>query len=144
DHPIVLDGLKHLIQTQEDMELLGLFNNAKDTLKSLNSELPDVLLLEINLPDKSDIALSKEQKLLYPVLLIIILSMNNEREGIASALDNKVDGYLLNNSAGEEIIEEIHKVIGGEVYLCKQSKDIYTNKEAGLKSIPVITRREKE
>ncbi len=144
DHPIVLDGLKNLIQTQEDMVLIGLFNNAKDTLKSMNSELPDVLLLDINLPDKSGIALSKELKVLYPELLIIILSVHNERAVIGSALDNKVDGYLLKNSAGEEIIEAIHKVIGGEVYLCKQSKEIYTNKEAGLKSIPVITRREKE
>ncbi len=144
DHPIVLDGLKNLIEAQDDMELKGLFTQAQETLQALKNELVDVLLLDINLPDKNGIELSKELKELYPSLSIIILSVHNERAVIGSVLKNKVNGYLLKNSGGDQIIEAIHKVRNGEIYLCNQTKEIYCNSDAGLKVVPVITRREKE
>lgn len=144
DHPIVLDGLKNLIESQENMKLLGLFTHAEETLKAMKKELADVLLLDINLPDRSGIELSKELKELYPELSIIVLSVHNERAVIGSVLKNKVNGYLLKNSVGGEIIEAIHKVMNGEVYLCNQTQEIYYNSDTGLEAVPVITRREKE
>lgn len=143
DHPIVLDGLKNLIESQEDMELKGIFTHAEETLQALKNEFADVLLLDINLPDRSGIELSKELKELYPGLPIIILSVHNERAVIGSVLKNKVNGYLLKNSVGDEIIEAIHQVMNGKTYLCGQTKEIY-NSDTGLEAVPVITRREKE
>lgn len=144
DHPIVLDGLKNLIESQKDMELKGVFTNAEDTLQGLTNQSVDVLLLDINLPDKSGIELSKELKNLYPELAIVILSVHNEKAVIGSVLHNKVNGYLLKNSASDEIIESIHQVILGKTYLCKQAQEIYYNSDTGLETIPMITRREKE
>lgn len=144
DHPMVLEGLKNLIESQEDMVLKGLFSNAEKTALALKAELADVLLLDINLPDKSGIELSKELKELYPSLAIIVLSVHNERAIIGSVLKNKVNGYLLKNSVGDEIIEAIHRVRLGETYLCKQSREIYFDSDVGLETVPVITRREKE
>lgn len=144
DHPIVLDGLKNLIQSQPNLDLVGLFTNALDTLEGLKQNPADVLLLDVNLPDKSGIDLSGELKNLYPELMIIILSVHNERAVIGSALQNKVNGYLLKNSASDEIIEAITQVRRGQTYLCRQSQEIYASKAAGLETLPVITRREKE
>lgn len=144
DHPIVLDGLRNLIESHEGIELKALFTNAEETLQALKNELADVLLLDINLPDRSGIDLSKEIKELYPSLRIIILSVHNERAVIGSVLKNKVNGYLLKNSVGDEIIEAIHQVMEGEIYLCSQTKEIYYNSDIGLEAVPVITRREKE
>ena len=79
DHPIVLDGLKTLIESRSDMQLKGLFTSAADTSKALAEEMVDVLLLDINLPDKSGIDLSGELKERYPELAIIMLSVHNER-----------------------------------------------------------------
>lgn len=145
DHPIVLNGLKNLISTQEGFELKGLFKNGKDTLKALNQNPPDVLLLDINLPDINGIELSRQLRDTYPDLLIIILSVHNEKAVIGSVLKNKVNGYLLKNSLGDEIIEAIYRVMDGETYLCKQSRQIYYHTEnSGPEAVPVITRREKE
>ena len=144
DHPIVLDGLKTLIESRSDMQLKGLFTSAADTSKALAEEMVDVLLLDINLPDKSGIDLSGELKERYPELAIIMLSVHNERAVVGSALKNKVNGYLLKNSAGDEIIEAIHAVWEGNSYLCKQTRDILYQSDSGLQAIPVITRREKE
>lgn len=145
DHPIVLDGLKNLINSQEDMQLKGLFTNGADMLEALKEEAPHVLLLDINLPDISGIELSRQLRVAFPDLRIIILSIHNEKAVIGSVLKNKVSGYLLKNSAGDEIIEAIHRVMGGETYLCRQVREIYDNVQgAGLEVVPVITRREKE
>ena len=144
DHPIVLDGLKTLIESRSDMQLKGLFTSAADTSKALAEEMVDVLLLDINLPDKSGIDLSGELKERYHELAIIMLSVHNERAVVGSALKNKVNGYLLKNSAGDEIIEAIHAVWEGNSYLCKQTRDILYQSDSGLQAIPVITRREKE
>ena len=145
DHPIVLDGLKNLIAVQEDFSLAGLFTNGTDTLAALSQQQPDVLLLDINLPDCNGIDLSKQLRGLYPDLKIIILSVHNERAVIGSVLNNGVNGYLLKNSAGEEIIEAIHRVMAGDTYLCRQTHEILNNSDdEGLAAVPVISRREKE
>lgn len=145
DHPIVLDGLKNLIGAQDDLALAGFFTSGEDTLTALQKYVPDVLLLDINLPDYSGIDLSRQLRETYPDLLIIILSVHNEKAVIGSVLKNKVNGYLLKNSAGDEIIEAIHRVNAGETYLCRQTHEIYYNTEdAGPDAVPVITRREKE
>lgn len=145
DHPIVLDGLKNLISVQPDMELKGLFTNGEDTLAALKAVVPHVLLLDINLPDVSGIELSRQLHETYPDLRIIILSIHNEKAVIGSVLKNKVSGYLLKNSAGDEIIDAIHRVLAGETYLCHQVREIYDQSQtAGLDTVPVITRREKE
>lgn len=145
DHPIVLDGLKNLIKSQEDMALTGLFTNGTDTLDALKQHVPDVLLLDINLPDISGIELSRQLRETYPDMRIIILSIHNEKAVIGSVMKNKVHGYLLKNSAGDEIVEAIHRVMEGETYLCRQVSEIYDNGPGtGPDAVPVITRREKE
>lgn len=145
DHPIVLDGLKNLIEAQADLSLKGLFTNGADTHSALQRDQPDVLLLDINLPDCSGIDLSKQLREAYPDLKIIILSVHNERAVIGSVLNNGVNGYLLKNSAGEEIIEAIHQVMAGETYLCRQTREIHNNSDDdGPAAVPVISRREKE
>lgn len=145
DHPIVLDGLKNLIKSQDDMLLKGLFANGADMLEALKQDVPDVLLLDINLPDMSGIELSRQLRETYPDLRIIILSIHNEKAVIGSVLKNKVNGYLLKNSAGDEIVDAIHQVVEGETYLCQQVREIYDSAHfAGPEAVPMITRREKE
>ncbi|MGV3761013.1 response regulator [Parapedobacter sp.] len=145
DHPIVLGGLKNLIESQDDFILKGVFTTATDTLEALKQYVPRVLLLDINLPDYSGIDLSRQLRESYPNLLIIVLSVHNEKAVIRSVLNNKVNGYLLKNSAGEEIIEAIHRVVSGEIYLCHQTREINDNNdELGPAAVPIISRREKE
>ncbi|MBC9797822.1 response regulator, partial [Sinomicrobium weinanense] len=145
DHPIVLEGIKNLLSARDEIALTGIFQNSKDTMDALSREVPDLLLLDINLPDISGIELSKQIRDIYPDLKIIVLSVHNEKAVIGSVLQNGVNGYVLKNSIGDEIIEAIHQVLEGHIYMCKQSKEIYHNQDNnGLDTIPKITRREKE
>ncbi|SFW12489.1 two component transcriptional regulator, LuxR family [Sinomicrobium oceani] len=145
DHPIVQEGIKNLLATRDEISLTGVYQNGKDTLEALVKEEPDVLLLDINLPDISGIELSKQIRDAYPELKIIVLSVHNEKAVISSVLQNGVNGYVLKNSIGDEIIQAIHKVIDGELYMCVQTRDIYNNQDTtGPDFIPKITRREKE
>ncbi len=145
DHPIVQEGIKNLLATRDEIALKGVFQNGKDTIDALAGEEPDVLLLDINLPDISGIELSKQIRDTYPELKIIVLSVHNEKAVISSVLQNGVNGYVLKNSIGDEIIQAIHKVIDGELYMCRQTRDIYESQDNnGPDFIPKITRREKE
>ena len=145
DHPIVQEGIKNLLATRDEIALKGVFQNGKDTIDALAGEEPDVLLLDINLPDISGIELSKQIRDTYPELKIIVLSVHNEKAVISSVLQNGVNGYVLKNSIGDEIIQAIHKVIDGELYMCRQTRDIYESQDnSGPDFIPKITRREKE
>src|SRR5690606_23846630 len=122
-----------------------LFTTGADTLAALKQHVPRVLLLDINLPDYNGINLSKELRELYPDLLIIILSVHNEKAVIGSVLNNKVNGYLLKNSAGTEIIEDVDRVVGGDTFLWRESREIIGDTaDAGPAGVPVISRREKE
>ncbi|HLV40511.1 response regulator transcription factor [Xanthomarina sp.] len=145
DHPIVLGGIKNLIESQDDIELKGVFQTGNETLLALKTDLPDVLLLDINLPDANGIELSKKLLELYPELKIIILSVHNEKPVIASVLQHGVSGYVLKNSLGEDIIAGIKTVAGGATFLCVQTQKILdTENLHELEVIPKITRREKE
>ncbi|UGU17408.1 response regulator transcription factor [Sinomicrobium kalidii] len=145
DHPIVLEGIKNLLSTRDEIVLAGIFQNSKDTLEALANDLPDLLLLDINLPDISGIELTKQIRDTYPELKIIVLSVHNEKAVIGSVLQNGANGYVLKNSIGDEIIQAIHQVLDGITYMCRQTREIYHNQDSnGLDTIPKITRREKE
>lgn len=145
DHPMLIDGLKNLLESEADLRLDGCFTTGKDTLNALRKKLPDILLLDINLPDCNGVELSREIRRIYPDLRIIMLSMHDERAIINSVLNNKVNGYLLKHSAGSEIIQGIRYTVNGGTYLCKQSHQIYYDTQrAGPDAIPTITRREKD
>ncbi|RAV30617.1 response regulator [Sinomicrobium soli] len=145
DHPIVLDGLRNLLETSEDILPAGIFQNGTDTLKALKEREPDVLLLDINLPDINGIELSKQIHDTYPELKIIILSVHNEKAVIRSVLQNGVNGYVLKNSIGDDILEAVRKVMDGDLYMCRQTRQIYESEDSnGPDVIPKITRRERE
>ncbi len=145
DHPIVLEGLKNLLNNQEDLELSGFYENGKDLLSALETLQPDVLLLDINLPDISGIELCRQIRARDKDLRIIALSVHDELPVINSMLQSGVNGYVLKNSVGTEIINAIHTVMDGQSYLCAKTRDMLSRSGEGqLKQVPRITRREKE
>ncbi len=106
---------------------------------------PDVVLLDINLPDISGIDICRQVRKQDKDIRIIALSVHNERPVIKNILGSGANGYVLKNSVGEEIITAIHAALNGETYLCRAARDIVSNIQEGeLSEIPKITRREKE
>jgi DNA-binding NarL/FixJ family response regulator len=108
----------------------------------LHQQQPDVLLLDINLPDKSGIDLCKEIKEKYPEIHIIGLSSYNQLSYIQKMMENGATGYVLKNASREEIVEAVEAVVCGKTYLSTEISA--TLKENKNTKIPIITRREKE
>lgn len=145
DHPLLLEGLKNILNNQEDIQVSGSFPSATDMQIGLFSIEVDVLLLDINLEDANSTELIKSIKKKYPSMHIIMLSVHNEYAVINSCLDEGASGYIQKNASIEEIISGIKTVYEGTVFLCNQSKLILEKKEKdGLNKIPKLTRREKE
>lgn len=142
DHYMIVEGIRSLLQPHENIEWTGHAMNAASCLAFLQNQPVDVLLLDINLPDKSGIDLCKEIKTKYPGIHIIGLTSFNQLSYIEKMMNNGASGYLLKNATQEELIEAIETVMKGQLFLSNEVASIM--EKAGDSKIPVITRREKE
>jgi DNA-binding NarL/FixJ family response regulator len=142
DHYMVVEGIRSMLLQEENIEWMGHAMTAASCMAFLNQQQPDVLLLDINLPDKSGIELCKEIKDRYPEIYIIGLSSFNQQSYIQKMMLNGASGYVLKNATREEIVNAIETVINGDTFLSYEASiTMRENKDA---EIPVITRREKE
>jgi len=145
DHPLLLEGLKNIINAHEDFQVIGMYATAADLFKNIGNDEPFVLLLDINLPDANGIDLVKGLKEVHSELKIIAFSVHNEFAVINSILNEGADAYLQKNASGYEIIAAINDVLVGKRYICEKTQSILNKKtEIGLKQVPKLTRREKE
>lgn len=141
DHYMVIEGIRSLLQQNSELEWIGHATNAASCLAFLQSRQPDVMLLDINLPDKSGIELCSEVKRLYPGIFILGLSTFNQLSFIEKMMQSGASGYLLKNAGSEEITEAIHAVMKGRQYL---SHDAATTMRLQPAETLMVTRREKE
>jgi DNA-binding NarL/FixJ family response regulator len=143
DHYMVIEGIHSLLQNEKDIEWMGHASNATSCLSFLQHEKPDVILMDINLPDKSGIDLCKEVKEKYPSIYILGLSTFNQQSFIEKMMANGASGYLLKNATQQELMDGITTVIKGKQYLSFDAA-IAVRKTEAENEMPVITRREKE
>lgn len=142
DHYMVVEGIRSLLQNEKNIEWAGHASNAASCLAFLQKQLPDVILMDINLPDKSGIDLCKEVNEKYPSVFIIGLSTFNQQSFIEKMMENGASGYVLKNATQEELMDAIQTVMKGKTFLSEEaSQSLRKNADAGR---PVITRREKE
>lgn len=145
DHPIMVEGLKNILRSDAGIELFGDYGDGKSVLQALEKGQPDVILMDVNLPDISGVTLCGEVKKKYEDVKVIALSIHDEQPVIHSMLQNGASGYVLKNALGNEIIRAIYAIMDGEEYLCSSTKEALKNADMELlKAIPRITRREKE
>lgn len=142
DHFMVIEGIKAMLQNEPDLEWIGHAYNADTCLSFLRHQLPDVLLMDINLPDKSGIDLCKEVNEKYDTVRVIGLSTFNQLSYISKMLDHGAAGYLLKNATKQEILAAIHTVMQGKEYLSAEASDML--KKPNLNEAPTLTRREIE
>jgi len=141
DHQIVIDGFEKIITESGIAILTGKSYNVAGCWKMLTSGQPDVLMLDIGLPDGSGMDLCPQIKMKYPAVNILMLTSYAEYAIISHVLNNGASGYILKNSMPEEIIEGIQEVASGKRFLCEEV-DILLKK--GDKNKIELTRREQE
>ncbi|MDX2285466.1 MAG: response regulator transcription factor [Bacteroidia bacterium] len=148
DHPLVLDGLRAMLSTQPDMQVIGTSQTAAQTRQAAAAALPDLLLLDIQLPDGDGIELCKWLKKTYPALHIIALSNLSQPAFVRQMMKAGAAGYLLKNVPHTVLYEAIRKVMAGESYLQAELQQMLLAESLGRAQassfIPVLTRRERE
>lgn len=147
DHTIVIEGIKTMLKSNKEIEIVQSFENLTDTFKNLDSTV-QVLLLDINLPDGNGITACKTLLEQFPNLKIIALTNFEDSLFIKQIIKNGAMGYLLKNTSKTELAEAIKEVLNGNRYLPKIISDILLNDSIGLDNssyfIPKLTSREKE
>lgn len=129
DHKMLVEGLKKMIEESGEAVVTGMAHSGKECRSLLNQGLPDVLLLDINLPDISGVDLCAELKQNYPNLKILALTSYGEYSMVRRMLDNGALGYILKNAMCEEVIEGIATVAQGKPFLCHEV-DMLMKKQA--------------
>lgn len=141
DHYMIIEGIRSLLRDESSIEWVGHAMNAESCLAFLHNEHPDVLLMDISLPDKTGIELCKEVKQKYPSVFVIGLSTFNQQSFIQKMMDNGASGYVLKNATHHELMEAITTVVQGKTYLSFEAgKTLQRIKNNSV----VLTRREKE
>ena len=141
DHYMVIEGIHSMLIHEKSVEWMGHAMNADSCLAFLQNHLPDVILMDINLPDRSGVELCSEVMALYPSIRILGLSTFNQLSFIEKMIESGAWGYLLKNATRDEIIEAITGVTQGEKYF---SSDVSNLLEIKTQTYPTITRREKD
>lgn len=141
DHYMVIEGIHSLLKEEKDMEWLGHATNAASCLAFLQKQLPDVILMDINLPDINGIDLCREVKQKYPAVFVLGLSTFNQFSLIDKMMDSGASGYLLKNATREELMEAIQTVLKHKTYFSHEAAQTM-RRDDSLKI--VLTRREKE
>lgn len=148
DHELILKGFESLLINEKEIQVVGKYACARDTIDHIEKDAPDVLLLDINLPDINGIDLCKILLKEYPKLKIIALSNYDETSFVKRILANGAQGYLLKNTNTQELLTAISQVLKDEVYLQKDIEKKLLNKSLGKtvsnSLITKLTRREKE
>lgn len=142
DHYMIVEGIRSLLQQEQGIEWMGHAMNAASCLAFLQQHKPDVILMDINLPDMSGIDLCKEVKARYPAVHIVGLSSFNQQSFIQKMIDNGASGYVLKNATRDELCEAIETVMSGEKFLSIDAAATIKKNEDS--KIPILTRREKE
>lgn len=117
DHAVVRRGLQVLLAEAREISAIGEASTAQQTLERLRSEPWDVLILDINLPDGSGLDVLQQVKQEFPAIPVLILTMYGEEQFAARALRAGAAGYITKETAAEELVGAIRKVVGGGRYV---------------------------
>jgi two-component system nitrate/nitrite response regulator NarL len=150
DHPIVLDGIKSHLDAQPDFEVVGDASNGLDAVRKAKLTLPDVILLDINMPHMNGLEAMGHLRKQVPNAKVIILTMHDSREYIAQIVRLGARGYLLKDCSPTELVSAIKAVHSGEVYFSPNVskvlvEEMVDGKKAAEQPAPApLTERERE
>jgi two-component system response regulator NreC len=117
DHAVVRSGLKMLLSGHSEMEIVGEADTAAGAMQEAERTHPDVILMDIGLPDKTGIEATREIKAKFPDIKIVALTIHEDEEYFFQMLDAGASGYVPKRAAPDELITAIRVAAAGEVYL---------------------------
>jgi DNA-binding NarL/FixJ family response regulator len=117
DHAVVRSGLRLLLDSEDDIEVVGEAGNAQEALLRAKLLQPDILLLDVTMPGKSGIEVAREASDVAPDAKVVMLSMQDEPSYVREAFAAGAHGYVLKEAADAELVRAVREVAGGGRYV---------------------------
>lgn len=146
DHPLFSDGLSNLLDNEKDLQVIGIVGNGRALIDVIRKNQPDLILLDINMPQMNGLEAVKKIKQDYPKIKILMLSTYSEEHLIEKAKFYGADGYLLKNANKEELLETVRLIAGGQScfpYRANALQSHFDDEDNFLKKFS-LTKRESE
>ncbi len=124
DHGVVAEGLKHLVEAQADMEVVGCVADGREAVQAARDTQPDVVVMDLSMPELNGADAARAILAREPKCRIIVLSMYSQREYVRRALKAGAAGYVVKGSAAKELVEAIRAVNAGQRYLSPRVADV--------------------
>lgn len=149
DHKILRDALKNVLERDGDISVVGEANNGTEALKSIKEIRPDVVVMDIGMPDMGGIQATLALKAMSPGVRILALSTFLDRRIVLQMLGAGASGYIVKSAGSEELLRGIRSVSAGRSYLCPEVSQIIVDGVRGSKTFGIangnrLGRREKE
>jgi two-component system NarL family response regulator len=122
DHPMVAEGIQSILESYDDITVVATLTNGREAVEKIGALQPDVVLMDLNMPEISGLTATEILLETNPDTRILILSMHDSPEYIATALSYGARGYILKDVPTDEIKIAIDTVMRGERYLCTGAK----------------------
>ena len=142
DHPMVAEGIEAILETYDDIEVVGTLPNGQDAIDRVEDLRPDVMLLDLNMPGVNGLSATEIILERRPETRILILSMHDSPEYISTALSHGARGYVLKDVPTDQIKAAIDVVMAGGQYLCTGAEGSLKPKTADGRE--PLTSREQE
>jgi two-component system invasion response regulator UvrY len=123
DHSIVRAGLRRLIEESGDMEVIAEAADGREALRSVEKEMPDVAVVDISMPGLDGLEVISRLNALHPTLPVLVLTMHEEGQYVVRAIEAGAMGYITKQSAPEQLVNAIRKVLGGSRYLTDEAAE---------------------
>jgi DNA-binding NarL/FixJ family response regulator len=114
DHAVLRDGLKTIIESEDDIKVIGEAVSGSDALNKVNELAPSIILMDINLPGMNGVEVTRILKQQYPHIKVLILTMHSHEEYFMAAIKEGADGYLLKDAPSDQVVEAVRTVFHGE------------------------------
>jgi DNA-binding NarL/FixJ family response regulator len=144
DHVMFREGVKRIIEQNQDVCITGEANDGLELLDFLKKSPPDLVILDISMPNLRGLEAIKEIKRGYPQIKILVLTMHKKKEFIRQALTSGADGFLLKEDAGGELIRAVQAIRKGGKYISPLLATLMASLAVEPGQAEILTIREKE
>ncbi|MEX2597527.1 MAG: response regulator transcription factor [Salibacteraceae bacterium] len=147
DHQIFREGVRATFQAEKSVEIIAEAENGRDCLEKLKKHLPDVVLLDINMPEMDGIEALQIIKKDYPFIKVLALTQYDEKRFVKQMMKFGADGYILKNTSKREMLIAINRVMKNGVYLADEAEATVNNIKAEAETdrlFPNLTKRERQ
>jgi DNA-binding NarL/FixJ family response regulator len=141
DHEVVRAGIKAMIDAQDDLEVVGEAGTAEDGLRRVGYDEPDVVVLDVRLPDSSGVEACRDIRSRFPDVKVLMLTSFADEEALLSAILAGAAGYVLKRVKGTDLVDDIRRVGAGESLLDPvMTERLFERLRSGPKTDPLLSK----